>query len=215
MADGTSTSSASPPAGASTLGQDLLNVPFGEMVQNLGLAIAHAQLELDRTGVRIAQLMAGYDEGADGTMAPSDDLKVPLGTDDSGKARLYNLLELGFTPTFYQFVDTIIEVKISISISQTDETVNRQRERQGNQGAFARFFSKNPVKTSSVDAKFSSKYQYSAEGSSLLRTKLVPIPPPAILEERIRAMMAEDKARAANSSTSGAADDSTSQGSGS
>jgi len=201
MADPTTTTSSAPPAGASTLGQDLLNVPFGEMVQNLGLAIATAQLELDRTGVRIAQLMAGYDEDENGDIKPSDDLKVPLGTDDANKPRLYNLLELGFTPTFYQFVDTIIEVKISISISQTDETVRRERERQGSQGAFTRFFSKNPVKTSSVDAKFSSKYQYSAEGSSLLRTKLVPIPPPAILEERIRAMLAEDKQRAADASS--------------
>ncbi len=43
---------------------------------------------------------------------------------------------------------------------------------------------------SSVSASYSAKYQYSAEGSSLMRTKLVPVPPPAILEERIRAMIA-------------------------
>ncbi|NJM78964.1 MAG: hypothetical protein HC854_03825 [Flavobacterium sp.] len=34
-----------------------------------------------------------------------------------------------------------------------------------------------------------SKYSYSAEGSSLLQTKLVPIPPPAVLEERIQLQM--------------------------
>ena len=27
------------------------------------------------------------------------------------------MMELGFTPTFYQFVDTIIEVKISVSVT--------------------------------------------------------------------------------------------------
>ena len=43
--------------------------------------------------------------------------------------------------------------------------------------------------TSTVNSTYSSKYSYSEEGSSLLRTKLVPIPPPAILEERIRALM--------------------------
>ena len=47
-----------------------------------------------------------------------------------------------------------------------------------------------------VSASFSSKYQYSAEGSSLMRTKLVPIPPPALLEERIRALIAAKGAAA-------------------
>ena len=42
------------------------------------------------------------------------------------------------------------------------------------------------LKVSTVSAAFASKYQYSAEGSSLLRTKLVPVPPPAILQERMR-----------------------------
>lgn len=45
---------------------------------------------------------------------------------------------------------------------------------------------KSSVQTTQVDATYSSKYSYSAEGASLLRTKLVPVPPPAILEERIR-----------------------------
>jgi hypothetical protein len=42
------------------------------------------------------------------------------------------------------------------------------------------------LKVTAVSAAFASKYQYSAEGSSLLRTKLVPVPPPAILQERMR-----------------------------
>ncbi|WVM90436.1 hypothetical protein UMZ34_09950 [Halopseudomonas pachastrellae] len=46
-----------------------------------------------------------------------------------------------------------------------------------------------------MDASYASKYSYSAEGSSLLRTKLSPVPPPPILEERIRAMMEEAEAR--------------------
>ena len=40
-----------------------------------------------------------------------------------------------------------------------------------------------------MNAGFSQKYSYSAEGSSVLQTKLVPIPPPAILEERIQQQM--------------------------
>ena len=49
------------------------------------------------------------------------------------------------------------------------------------------------VSSTPVDATYSSKYSYSAEGSSLLRTKLTPIPPPAILEERIRQQLEENQ----------------------
>jgi len=49
--------------------------------------------------------------------------------------------------------------------------------------------------TSQVDATYSAKYSYSAEGSSLLRTKLVPLPPPPILEERIRRLLDEEATR--------------------
>jgi hypothetical protein len=107
-----------------------------------------------------------------------------------------SMLELGFAPTFYQFVDTIIEVKISIRYSQegsrTIETQNSSK--QSGFGITRVGFARGvkvgrAVTTSQVNASYSQKYSYSAEGSSLLRTKLVPIPPPAILEERIRQQM--------------------------
>jgi hypothetical protein len=106
------------------------------------------------------------------------------------------MLELGFAPTFYQFVDTIIEVKISIRYSQEGsrtvetQTNNKQSSFGINRVGFARGVRVGrSVTTSQVNASYSQKYSYSAEGSSLLRTKLVPIPPPAILEERIRKQM--------------------------
>lgn len=108
-----------------------------------------------------------------------------------------SMLELGFTPTFYQFVDTIIEVKISIKYTQDGSQVNSSGSSNFNKNAAHGglrgliFGGKNnkTVTTSHVNAAYSQKYSYSAEGSSLLRTKLVPIPPPAILEERIRLQM--------------------------
>jgi len=48
------------------------------------------------------------------------------------------------------------------------------------------------VTTTPVDATYSSKYSYSAEGASLLRTKLVPVPPPPVLEERIRRLLQDE-----------------------
>ena len=85
------------------IGQELLNVPFPDLVRNLGLAIAEAQMALDVTSMRLAQFMAGYVETTDengNTHAERKTLR--FGDQD------LSLLELGFTPTFYQFVDTII-----------------------------------------------------------------------------------------------------------
>ena len=129
---------------------------------------------------------------------------------DNGQIRVptrLSMLELGFTPVFYNFVDTIIEVKIAIKITRSSErsstssnkTTKNSASKKGS-GLFGKVFggrdsNRASVSTSQVDASYASKYSYSAEGSSLLRTKLSPVPPPPILEERIRAMMEEAEAR--------------------
>jgi hypothetical protein len=61
-------------------------------------------------------------------------------------------------------------------------------------GSVGFFSASAKMRVSTVSASYSAKYQYSAEGSSLMRTKLVPVPAPAILEERIRAMIAASTA---------------------
>jgi len=168
-----------------SIGQELLNVPFPEMVKNMGLAIAEAQYELDMVSMRLAQLMAGYVESYDdeGNLH-TEERRITFGTGT------YSLLELGFTPTFYQFVDTIIEVKISISISSEASYQHRQSSFSlAMPGGLGLAFGGGSIRASTVSASYANKYQYSADGSSLLRTKLVPLPPPAILEERIRQLL--------------------------
>ncbi len=177
-----------------SVGTDLLNAPFPEMVKSLGVGIAEAQYELDLVSMKIARMMAGYEpdeEKEDGSMlpppaeGPKRTMLVPLG---DGKE--YSLLELGFTPNFYQFVDTMIELKLSISMSrETNYSRKSSQTVVGVTGKVGFFSASATMRASHVSASFSSKYQYSAEGSSLMRTKLVPVPAPAILEERIRAML--------------------------
>ncbi len=179
-----------------SVGQDLLNVPFAEMVLKLGLGIAEAQFALDKVSLRLAQMMSGeYEEEIPD---PSDPEKTTIVTHTAlvtFDGEKLSLLELGFSPTFYQFVDTIIEVKMSISMSSEREYKRSSSTRTVSAygGGFL-FFGGGKVRTTSVSASFASKYQYSAEGSSLLRTKLVPLPPPQILEERIRAIIERKEA---------------------
>lgn len=178
-----------------TVGNELLSAPFPTMVRNLGVGIAEAQLELDLVSLKIARMMAGYEveegrteDGAPATTAEAPERKYLVEFADGNK---YSLLELGFTPTFYQFVDTVIELKLSISMSRESTYSRSTRSTTVAAGGFMTpFGGAGAIRATSVSASFASKYQYSAEGSAIMRTKLVPIPPPAILEERIRALIA-------------------------
>ena len=238
-----------------SIGQELLNVPMGDMIRQMAFAIAEGQHQLDASSIEVAEMMGGlkavYDE--QGKMS-FDDSRIFFGYDlmtitqadayikvensiHNGNADALDqmiaaqkeeltkdgkplsadalirvptrmsMLELGFSPTFYQFVDTIIEVKIAIKITRsyersrtTRDTTQKKRNFGVGGGVLGAIFggpsaSSSSVSTSQVDATYSAKYSYSAEGSSLLRTKLVPLPPPPILEERIRRQLDEDVQR--------------------
>jgi hypothetical protein len=285
-----------------SIGRDLLDVPMGDMIRDMALAIAEAQMSLDSNSIEVAQMMGGlktitqviggeervtfedsrvffgkekmlistaidvYNNTTDATLRASikqtaidnnvnveesNVIVVSADPDTNGTtftpniqadynylyrngvtyyaydpnatlgarynvvtnptniryrlkagapdsnifvASRVSMLELGFSPTFYQFVDTIIEVKITIRFTEeTNSSTNSSAStRSGSVGfrfGFGRAGLNRQVSTSQVNASYSQKFNYSAEGSSLLRTKLTPIPPPAILEERIRQQM--------------------------
>ncbi|PCJ19965.1 MAG: hypothetical protein COB04_05110 [Gammaproteobacteria bacterium] len=238
-----------------SIGQELLNVPMGDMIQQMAMSIAEGQYALDENSINVAEMMGGlttvYDEKGDVSF---DDSRVFFGYDYMTKSEALafaaiddaltgqqgsdvvklseiinkiekdvdgndvspestirvptrlSMLELGFTPVFYQFVDTIIEVKIAIKITRTREytrtKTNKDTDRSRSYKRKRSFWgtsrssgSESSVSTSQVDATYSSKYSYTAEGASLLRTKLSPVPPPAILTERIEDLMENERAR--------------------
>jgi hypothetical protein len=177
------------------IGQELLNVPMGDMIREMATAIAEAQLELDKSGMLVAEMMSGEAllRDADGNIQLDGsgrpirvDTKVSFGGVPS------SMMELGFAPNFYQFVDTIIEVKIAIKMTESTESkvaTQSTTRTAGGLRLFKRAGAPQAVVTT-VDASYTRKYDYSVEGSSLLRTKLVPVPPPALFEERVRALIA-------------------------
>ncbi len=177
-------------ANESSVGQDLLDVPFPEMVQKLGMSIAQAQFALDQTSIQLAQVMSGVETEIPDPENPEESITIPA-TKVRFNGEQVSMLELGFSPTFYQFVDTIIEVKVSISMSQETENSHRRRSAQasGRLVGIPYLGGGASVNASSVNASYAAKYQYTAEGSSLLRTKLVNVPAPRVLEERIRALI--------------------------
>ena len=167
--------------------QELESVPVSEMVQSMAAGIAQAQFDLDLMSTRIAEMLSGiYHDAEDSNKAI--DTRIEFGGE-----RL-SLMELGFTPSFYQFVETVIEVKVSVSInretsSERTETSRTTVTRKKRHGFLGTGGSTTTTRTSSVSARYASRFQYSAEGASLIRTKIVPVPPPTILQQRIQEVL--------------------------
>lgn len=144
------------------VGQELLNAPFPEVVEQLASAIANGQYKLDLVSCEIAKLM--------GSQKPEEMIVLPNfvveGSALVDKTFETTLLGAGFQPTFYQFTDTIIEFKMAITM-----TTERAASVSGSASLkLGKIFS------ASVNGSYSSKYSYKVEGSSLLRTTLKPVP---------------------------------------
>jgi hypothetical protein len=186
------------------IGQELLNVPFPEMVFKLANAIAAGQRRLDMASLETARALAKArvkvipeifeiiqfqpqaQPGLPPGTPPITGIEV---TSVLGKTADYTLLQAGLLPTFYQFTESIIEVKISISYrtsSSSEFEFGASFEISTEASADFLFASGSVSSTfsSHVNYKHSTQYSYSAEGSSLLRTTLKPVPPPARLIPR-------------------------------
>jgi hypothetical protein len=180
-----------------SVGQDLLDVPFPQMVQNLAFAIARGQLALDRTSLATARALAQervsvISEMSEVIVPDPYDVNLPDGGTirvtgarvqfDQARPTSMTLLQAGLFPTFYQFTESVIEVKMAISqktASSSELEVGASLEVSGG------FFGVSVAFASHVNYKTSNTYSYSAEGSSLLRTTLRPVPPPSRLTPRI------------------------------
>ena len=88
------------------LGQALLDVPMGDIVERMGRAIATAQRSLDVLSIQTAMELG----------ISTIDLH-----DAGGAVITRSLLELGFLPTFYQFTETTIDVSVAMSMRTSEE----------------------------------------------------------------------------------------------
>ncbi|MDR0788193.1 MAG: hypothetical protein LBG44_10065 [Gemmatimonadota bacterium] len=138
---------------------ELMNAPLPELVERLGTSIADAQFALDKNSVAIAQTLADAEQGLD------------LG-DGYGPR---SLLELGFTPTFYQITEATVEARVAFTLNESESF-----SIGASVGVNVLFFA------ASVNASYSAKYSFEASGSSQIRAKFVSIPPPAIFSELLR-----------------------------
>lgn len=138
----------------------LTQAPLPDIVEKLGLAIAGAQFALDTNAANLAKTMAETD--------------VEIGGQN------YNLLSLGFTPSFYAFTEATVEAKLSYSMSE-GTTFGGSVEVTASGGV--PFF----MAAATVSASYERKFSVSAEGASSVAAKLVSLPPPERFMEVLRA----------------------------
>ena len=146
-------------AAISTIQQTLSNSPLPELIEKLGMAITQAQAALDKNSLNTLKEMSSH--------------KMLINNKE------YNLLSLGFTPTFYAFTEASIEAKMEFSMSEEtsiavglDASVEKK--------------TKTKIIAATVNASYARKFEQSAEGSSSIAAKLIALPPPDKLLELLK-----------------------------
>lgn len=189
------------------IGRDLLDLPFAELVRNLAIAIADGQTALDRNSLETLRALVDTNvdvitdiveviepderdvsvsvaDGAGGTR--DETIRVTgarVSTSGAEPIRM-SLFQAGIVPSFYQFTEASIEVRLSITMREdsSSESVGRAASQAG--GAFLAL-GRTRAFASSVDYRNANKYNYQASGSSVLRASMRPVPPPSRLEPAI------------------------------
>ncbi len=136
----------------STITNTLTSSPLPLLIEKLGLSIANAQAALDANSIAVAAKMSTTNVSIDG--------------------KDYNLIALGFAPTFYAYTEASIEAKMDFSLTQSESF----------EGSLSVGVTVQVVAVS-ISASYARKYEMSAEGSSSIAARMVSLPAPDKLKE--------------------------------
>jgi len=166
------------------IGQEILDVPFGQMVYQVASAIAESQAALDRNSIEMLKVM-GDDKNSS--------VLIPMLDEHGNDVQIEtSMIGAGFQPTFYQFSDAIIEVKMAISMSNDSDSSWSKETEYGpststsislNRGRIN--VQRSTVKASTINASYTNKFSFKEEASSTLRVRLVPLPPNPMMQRLI------------------------------
>jgi len=163
------------------VGNELLEADFGEILRSIAQGIADGQRALDLAAVKTLSVLANtpvsiIPEITEVITAQSRNVPVsglPGGvtvtgvrvTDTPSDPVQMSALQAGILPTFYQFTDTEIALKISVQLRQATQT-----ETDGSTDTKIFAFA------SHVNFRTQNTYSYSVDASSSVTTTLKPVP---------------------------------------
>lgn len=167
------------------VGAELAEVPFGDLIANVAQGIAEGQRALDLTAVKtlIELSKATVDlipEVTEVVTPEPFDVNVPghapisvtgaRVTASAAEPVQMSALQAGIVPSFYQFAEATIQLKMSLQMRQVE-----QEETNGQKSKGLRLFG------SHVNFRTQSTFTYTAEGSSSVTAVIRPVPPPSRL----------------------------------
>ena len=164
------------------IGSELAEVPVGDLLRSVAQGIADGQAALDLAAVKtlivLSQTTVDLIPEITEVISP-ETLEVqdqrrhdrgdrsPRHGDASDPVQL-SALQAGLTPSFYQFAEATIQLKLSVQMREVRET---QSPTLG--PPILRAFASN------VNMRTQNTYSYTAEASSSVTALLKPVPPPA------------------------------------
>jgi len=166
----------------SQIGNELSEIPFGDMIASVAKGIAEGQRQLDmasiQTLIELSQTIVPIIPEVSEVITPS-----PFEVAVSGQpsvtvtgARVsasaaepvaMTALQAGITPTFYQFTEATIQLKLSLQVRQVEEVAT-----DGTRSLGFLFFSSN------VNFRTQNTFSYQVDGSASVTATLKPVPPP-------------------------------------
>jgi len=164
------------------VGNELAEVPFGDLLRSVAEGIAEGQHALDMTSLRtlveLTKIKVDLIPEVTEVITP-EPFDVPV----SGQAPVrvtgarveasaaapvqMSALQAGLEPTFYQFTEATIQLKVSLQLRETQET-----DADGKKQTGLRVFGSN------VNFRSQNTFSYTAEASSSVTAILRPVPAP-------------------------------------
>ncbi len=134
---------------------DGLSSPLGEVIAAVGRGVAEAQAALDAASIKaILDIYA-----------------------EEGDARTALLRDIGYQPTFYVLPETSCEVQVSMRVGGSGGA-----DGSAGNAANTRMLGQARTYVTPVDAGFQQRYSFLAQAAAKLTFKVVPVPPPAALD---------------------------------
>ncbi len=146
---------------------EVSNVSFGDLVRMLAEGIADAQMALDRASAEMAVELAKAEIEIVPAITETIDAEGRV-TFTRAPTQKVSLLEIGITPTFYQFREATVEVAMDIHIVESENEQTKQKSR----GLFA----------STRDVQMDRRFNRDTKITSRLTAVLVPVPSPIRIE---------------------------------
>ncbi len=162
-------------------GNELSELPIGDLLSSVAQGIAEGQRALDLTSVQTLIALANtpvnvIPEITEVITAATSSVPISGGSVVVTGARVtasaadpvtMSALEAGITPTFYQFTEATIQLKVSMQVRQED-TTGTDGSRQTGFRAYG----------SHVNFRTQNTYSYAVDASSVVTATIKPIPAP-------------------------------------